>query len=239
MSTFIFGDTTQGCDNIIIINGHIISGKSAFGHPQKFDERKSIKADCVGRITVKCDFADIVITACTCGIIDAHFYGEAVTDEKPSLNIKRDGLEVVITLSSSHSIISNGLTLLVSIPIRMLDTLTVFGNSGDVKIQNLISARKMRLDTHNGNIDSTGNFSEMYVSTHNGSAYISVNAKSDIEIEATSHNGNVTVNLQNITTSNISVSSKNGIARNRFRGAKVGYTASGRVYSHNGNIDVQ
>ena len=224
----------------IFINGINISNCSGMsGNSQKFDEKKNVRADGINRITIQSDSANIIVTASNTNTIDAHFYGEAVTGEKPTLNISKNGREVVVTLNIGSCFMSNGLTLSVNIPMQMFEMLTAISYNRNVEIKDGVSAKKMRLNSHNGDVESEGNFTEISAITHNGDVDVYINAKSDVEIEADSHNGNVTVELQNITTSNISMYTRNGSVRNRFRGTNGGYTAYGRATSYNGNVAVR
>ena len=66
-----------------------------------------------------------------------------------------------------------------------------------------------------------------------------VEAKNNVKIEASSHNGNVFVELRNIAISNISMSTRNGNTRNRFRECSEGYTAYGKARTYNGNVIIK
>lgn len=207
-------------NGVVMIDGCIVSGGGAFGNMQKFDEKKNVQANGVDRIIVKSDSANIVVTESNANIIEAHFLGEAIVDEKPMFNIEKKGREVVVTLNIKGSIMGN-LTLTVNIPTRTFESVKVTNYNGGVSVKNAISAKKIQLDTYNGNVD------------------VYIDAKNDVEIQASSYNGNVSVELQNVATSNIDTSTTNGNVRNRFCGKDFGYIAYGRATSHNGNVVVK
>ena len=225
--------------NVMIVNGRIVSSGEAFGSSKKFDEKKDLQADSIDRITVRSDVASIIVTASNSNTICAHFYGEAITVHTPTLSITQNGREAIIALCVDGSIMCGDLTLAVNIPMRILDALNVNSYNGNIEVKADVSAKEMKLNTYNGFIESEGLFAKIYAITHNGSTDVFATAKCDIEVEAISHNGNVTVELQNIATSNISVSTRNGSARDRFRSVSGGYTAYGRAQTHNGNATVR
>lgn len=208
------------------------------GNPQKFDERKSVQADGINRVTVNSYSTDIIISSGDTNCIDAHFYGEAFTSGKASLDITKNGREVTVTLDIDSCNKRNGPTLLVTIPTRKFETLSATSHNGSVKVEKDVYVKKIRLVTHNGNVESEGKFSEISAITHNGDTYVYVSAESDVEIDAVSHNGDVTVQLENIATSNISMHSRNGNVRNRFCRTNGSYTAYGRAESYKGNVTV-
>lgn len=238
MNININGVNFSGCGNLTIINGCVVSGEGMFGTPQKFDEKKDLRADNVDKITIKSDSADILVTASDTDTVTAHFYGEAITEKKPTLNISKNGQEIVVELTIGGGFMGSTLTLSVNIPKRTFKVLNATGYNGSISIKDGISAKKVKLTTYNGAVECEGSFAEIYASTHNGDAALYIDAKNDVEIDASSHNGNVTVELQNIAASNISTFTKNGAARNRFRITSGGYTAYGRAASHNGNVTV-
>lgn len=237
---FINGANIIGSgNNVVMVNGRIVSGNGMFGNSQKFDEKKSLQADGINRIIVKSD-SNVIVTASNTNVIEAHFYGEAIVDGKLTLNIDQNSREVVVTLDIDSNIICNNhLTLTVDIPARMFEMLSGTSHSGELVVKNDVSAKKILLETHNGNVESAGNFVELSATTHNGDIDVYVDAKNNVKIEAHSHNGDVSVDLQNIATSNISMSTKNGNKRNRFCGHKGGYIAYGRAMSHNGNVVIK
>lgn len=238
MNININGVNFSGCGSFSITNGVFISSWGMFGNSQKFDEKKELRADNVDRVTIKSDSTDILVTASDTDTVTAHFYGEAITDKKPTLNISKNVQEIVVELTIGGSLMSNGLTLSVNIPKQTFKALNATSYNGSITIKDGISAKKVKLNTYNGAVKCEGSFAEIYASTYNGNTTLYINAKNDVEIDANSHNGNVTVELQNISTSNISTFTKNGSTRNRFRITNGGHTAYGRVVSHNGNVTV-
>ncbi|MBQ3408677.1 MAG: DUF4097 family beta strand repeat protein [Clostridia bacterium] len=243
MGKFINGINFGNFNGAVVINGRIVSGGwmsggGVFGTPQKFDEKKNVPENDVERITVKSDSANIVVTASNTSIVEAHFSGEAVVDEKPTFNIEKRGCEVIITLDVGAVAMSN-LTLTVNIPTRTFEFLSVTCYNGNVSVKNGVFAKKIRLDTHNGEVDSEGNFCEILATTHNGDVDVYIKAKNNVEIEASSHNGDVSVEMQNVATSSIYASSHNGNVRNRFHAGNGVYAAYGRATSHNGNVTVK
>lgn len=230
------GINFSGCGNVTIVDGCVVSSGKTFGNSQKFDEKKSLRANGINRITIKSDSTDIILTASDTNTITAHFCGEAITSAKPMLNINKNGQELFVELTIDGSLIASQLTLSISIPKRTFNVVNVISYNGDIKAKNGISAKKARLNTYKGSIESEGIFSEICATTHNGDIVLYSNAKGDVGIDANSHNGNVTVELQNIATNNIIASTKNGSTRNCFRGVTSGYTVYGQATSHNGNI---
>lgn len=237
MGIFINGTNIGNCNNVVIVNGRIMSGGTS-SNSQKFDEKKSVRANNVDRITVKCNTANIIITAENTDVIEAHFHGEAVVNNPPTFNISKNGSEVIVMLNIDGGIIGN-LTLTVNIPTRTFELLNITSHNGDISVKERVSAKTIRLDTHNGDVESDSNFTKLSAITHNGDVDVYINAKSNVEIEASSHNGDVSVELQNIATNNISTSTNNGNTKNRFHGKNGGYTANGQARSYNGNVTVK
>lgn len=237
MGIFINGTKIGNCNNVVIVNGRIMSGLTS-GNSQKFDEKKSVRTDNVHRITVKCNVADVIMTAKNTDVIEAHFHGDAVVGDTPTFNISKNGREVIVMLNIDGSIMGN-LALNVNIPTRVFELLNITSHNGNISVKEGVSAETIQLDTHNGDVESDSNFTKLYAVTHNGDVDISINAKSDVGIEASSHNGNVSVELQNIATNNIYTSTYNGNTKNRFRGKNGEYTANGQAKSYNGNVTVK
>lgn len=234
----INGINIGNCNSVVMVNGSIVSGGGSFGKSQKFDEKKNVYANDVQRIIVKSNTADVVVNSSDTNIIEAHFHGEAIVDEKPTFNIEKKGHKVVITINIKGNVMGR-LTLTVNIPTRTLELLNVINYNGDISVENGIFAKKIRLDTHNGDVESEGNFSEISATTHNGDVDVYIDAKNNIQIEASSHNGNVSVELQNVATNNIYISTYNGNKKNHFRGRNDGYSAYGRATSYNGNVAIK
>lgn len=239
MGIVINGIKIGGCNGVVMVNGQVVSGGGVFGNAKKFDEKKNSEADGIDRITVRSDCSDIIVVKNSSNSVSAHFYGEATVNSEPSFAISKNGKELSIILNIGSCIMSSGLTLEVSIPQRMFEVLTAVSKNGRVEVKDSVSARRMKLESHNGDVESEGNFAEISAITHNGSCEVYATAKNDLEIEAESHNGSVTVELHNIAECHLYTSTGNGTVRNRFRGTKGGYIANGSATSHNGNVVVR
>lgn len=124
-----------------------------FGNSQKFDEEKSLQANDINRITIKCDSADILVTTNDTDTINAHFYGEAITSQKPTLSITKNGREAIVSLSIGGSI-TGRLTLSVAIPARTFEFLSASSYNGAIAIKDEVSAKEMALNAYNGGIIS-------------------------------------------------------------------------------------
>lgn len=240
MGIFINGVNIIGNgNNVVMVNGRIVSGNVMLGNSQKFNEKRSLQIDGVNRVAIKSD-SRVIVTASDTNIIEADFHGEAIVDEKPKLDIVRNGREVVVTLDiDSNSISSSDLTLNVNIPMQMFDTLSIASYNGKVVVKNHVSAKHISLQTYNGDVESDADFSEISAITYNGNVFMGVEAKNNVKIEASSHNGNVFVELRNIAISNIIMSTRNGNTRNRFRECSEGYTAYGKASTYNGNVIIK
>ena len=240
MRIFINGNKIGSCRNVVVVNGQIISGGYVpFGNSQTFDEKKNSEADGINRITVRSNCADIIVANHSVNSISAHFHGEAVVNNEPSFTISKNGSELCVTLNINGNIMSSSLTLEVGIPQQMFEVLTAVSKDGNVEVKASVSAKRIRLESHNGNVMSEGTFTEISATTHNGSCEVYVTAQSNLEIEATSHNSSVTVELYNIAECRLYTSTYNGTVRNRFRGTTGGYIANGSATSHNGNVVIR
>ncbi len=153
MNININGCNITNCGGITIVNGRVVSGGGMFGNSQKFDEEKSLQANDINRITIKCDSADILVTTNDTDTINAHFYGEAITSQKPTLSITKNGREAIVSLSIGGSI-TGRLTLSVAIPARTFEFLSASSYNGAIAIKDEVSAKEMALNAYNGGIIS-------------------------------------------------------------------------------------
>lgn len=220
--------------------GHITSSSFQVSHAsQKFDEKKSFRADCIDRITVDSPLANVIITASNTHTIDIHFSGEAITSQKPTFNINQNGRELIVTLTINNRLMSKELTLLVDIPLKTFEALNISSYNGKIEVHPNVSAKKMQLDTYYGTIKCQGDLSELCTSTHYGDTILHIRANHNVLIEVTSLNGDVTATLENIAISKLSTTTRKGVINNDFHGICSGYIIYGRVASHNGNITIK
>ena len=232
MNIFINGN--NNCNNVIV-NGRIVSSGS--GNSLKFDEKRIMRSDGIDCVTINSN-VNVTVIASNINVIEAHFHGEVNVDNKPTLNIKKNGREVFVTLNVTGNILGN-LTLTVNIPQKKFDMINITSHNGSLSVKDGVLVDMLRLSTYNGDVESDCNFNEITATTHNGDADIYIDAETNVNIEASSHNGNVSIELQSISTSNIYASTRNGKVRNRFRAKNSGYTAYGQANSYNGNITVK
>ena len=202
---------------------------------RKFDEYKKVEGD-FERITIRSDCADVFVKAWNTNEIEASFYGEAFTDEMPTFIIEKKYREVVIILNDA-SIISN-LVLVVCIPARMFKAIKVT-NTSDVTLNYGVQAKKIRISTANGNLRSESEFEELSLTTQNGDIKVFANARNDVEIQATTQSGNVSVKLLNIAMINLWAYANKGKKTNRFCSYRDGFNACVRAISRNGDVTIE
>ncbi len=236
------GITINGChingNNVTIVNGRIVSGGNFFGgEPKKINEKKSASANSISRITVNCDCANVQMNVANTNSVDAHFFGQVTTDGTTEFDVSTFGSEVKITVKLTGNSMNSDLNLLINIPARMFEMITVKSENGNIIISEGVTTKKLKLKSTNGNVESSAIFEDIKANSMNGNAEVYVNANSDVELDVSSMNGNAIVELHNISRCNLSTSSMNGSVRNRFH-ASTGYVADGEVSSMNGNVRV-
>lgn len=236
--------TMNGCmlgnvGNITIGNGRTISGGCySSAESKKIDETRRIGAEGINRIKVESALANVTITAGNNTDVELHYYGEVCTDGKSKFNVTTSGDEINISAKIDGNTFNSNLKLSVLIPQKMFKSISVKCENGSTEVGRNVKAERLKIDSHNGSIESEATFEGITAESMNGNIDISISAKSDIEISASTMNGNVSVELENIGCCNILTSSMNGSARNRYKSTGK-YKATGNISSMNGNVRVQ
>lgn len=232
------GRTINNFCNMSIGNGRVISVGCCSAESKKIDETKSIGVEGISRIKIDSDLADVTIVASNRRNVEVHYYGEVSTDGNPKFNVNTSGDEINVSAKINGSTFNGSLKLNVIIPQKVFRLISVKCQNGSVELCKNVEAKRLKIDSQNGSIESEAFFEEITAKSMNGSIDISISAKSDIEIFASSMNGNVSIALDNIGSCNISTSSMNGSARNRHN--SIGkYEATGDISSMNGSVRVQ
>lgn len=111
-------------------------------------------------------------------------------------------------------------------------------NNGNITINSKAYCDTINVISHNAKFDISTPFKNLYFKSHNGTVNVNSKAYCDTTLNIDVHNANVTVKLDNIATSKVAVSTKNGrcLHNPKLQGK---YNVSGYIKSHNGNIKFQ
>lgn len=244
--------------NVTIKNGRIINENSNDESLsiKEFDEIKKEPSNGVNTIYIDSDI-NVKVSACNTNDIIAHLHGSAITDNDFKLLMTRFGEDIQISVKSDETSInygdmfvssgssfvinnlsigdSNGLTLDIQIPRKVLKKLSVESKNADIDVDSSVYANGIYINSKNGNADVSAIFQILNINCKNGNIDIDSEAHCNIGLEVISKNGNVDVTIRNLNTSKVSVDSENGKCKNNPRLTGV-YTAVGYITSKNGNV---
>ncbi|MBQ8043640.1 MAG: DUF4097 family beta strand repeat protein [Clostridia bacterium] len=233
---------------MIIINGKVIRGDDNTSKP--FDEKQEILATDATRINIISHMADIRISPYDGNCVIAHLHGRVNDEKDSSLQVTKNHNEItvsVITKNNSYVIsstvicgnssicIGSSLSLDILIPFTTFEKLNVQSENSDVNISSNVRATELCVASKNGDINVEASCEFFEIQSENG----------DIDVDATVHcnavlaietkNGDVLVHLDNIKTSDVSVTSQNGSIKNRPKLSGT-YNVTGYIRSKNGDV---
>lgn len=111
-------------------------------------------------------------------------------------------------------------------------------HNGDITINSESRGDTINVKTHNAKTNISTPFKNLFITSYTGNVNVDSTAYSNATLKIAVHNSNVSVALDNISTSYVTATTKNGRCKNNPRlGGK--YTVSGCIQSHNGNITFQ
>ena len=183
----IVNGTINNVGNMTIVNGRVIRGGCSSEESKKIDEIKHIGApEKIRRIRVDSDLADITIAIGNRADVEAHYYGEVCTDGKITFDVTTSGDEISISTKINGSTFNGSLKLNILIPQKVFKLILVKCQNGSVEFYRNVEAEQLKIDLQNGSIETEASFEKIIAKSMNGSIDISISAKSDIEISASS-----------------------------------------------------
>ena len=140
----------------ITVNGKVVNVKNFFnriffnGEPKRIDEKKSISANNISRISVTSDYADVQLNVTNSNNINAHFFGNVTTTGTSKFDVSAFGNEVKITAKlTGHSMDSN-LHLNLDIPAKVFETIEVKSKYGNIAFSKDLRVKKLFLKSTKG-----------------------------------------------------------------------------------------
>lgn len=205
--------------------------------PKHIDDTQSVCANCINRIIVNSDFANVHINVAEINSIDVHLLGNVTTKGNVEFDVSKCGNKVIITakIKGGYTCIEANLNII--IPSRMFEFIYVQSRNGSISIAEGVVADRIQVNSMNKNVEVFAVSKSIEIKSKNGNVIVYVNANSDISLNVCSMNGSVTVELHSICWCNLNVSSMNGDIRKYFCKSN-GYIATGIVSSMNGNVNV-
>lgn len=129
----------------------------------------------------------------------------------------------------------NSLQLDIMLPLSSVEIISIQSKSASISVGS-IKAPTIDAISTNGSIKlEDAIFKKLQLECKNGSIRVNSYLHSDVELDITSHNGNIDCKLNNLGMSNLDVYSKNGSCHN-YPVLSGKYTASGSIISKNGNV---
>lgn len=150
-----------------------------------------------------------------------------------------DSLRVTANIEGASSggvtIINGTLQLDIMLPLSSVEIISIQSKSASISVGS-IKAPTIDAISTNGSIKlEDAIFKKLQLECKNGSIRVNSYLHSDVELDITSHNGNIDCKLNNLGMSNVDVYSKNGSCHN-YPVLSGKYTASGSIISKNGNV---
>jgi len=181
-------------------------------------------------------------------VIIARLHGTASTkDFQFDAVPNNDSLRVTANIEGSSSggvtiingtVISssfNSLQLDIMLPLSSVEIISIQSKSASISVGS-IKAPTIDAISTNGSIKvEDAIFKKLQLECKNGCIRVNSYLHSDVELDITSHNGNIDCKLNNLGMSNVDVYSKNGSCHN-YPVLSGKYTASGSIISKNGNV---
>ena len=208
--------------SIVMIDGRVISGGGSCAEPKEIDKTKKIRADDITQIRVSSNNANVTISIGDRDDVEVHYHGKVYTDGDVDVDINN---------------MYGNLQLDVIIPQKIFECISVKTVTGNVLLYRNVEAKKIKINSVNGNLVAEVCCEEIDAQSQNGIIDIFVIPKSNIEMYAKSINGSVTVDVSKFGLCTIRTSSVNGLARNEHI-ANGKFRASGKVSSINGMVRV-
>ena len=129
----------------------------------------------------------------------------------------------------------NSLQLDIMLPLSSVEIISIQSKSASISVGSIKASTIDAIST-NGSIKlEDAIFKKLQLECKNGSIRVNSYLHSDVELDITSHNGNIDCKLNNLGMSNVDVYSKNGSCHN-YPVLSGKYTASGSIISKNGNV---
>lgn len=108
-------------------------------------------------------------------------------------------------------------------------------HDGNVNVNSTAYCDTIKVNTNNAETNISTPFKNLFITSHNGNVNVDSTAYSNTTLKIAVHNSSVSIALNNISTSYVTATTKNGKCKNNPRlGGK--YTVSGCIQSYNGNI---
>lgn len=221
-----------------IINGRKLSGKCK---TQEFDERKEEDADNIEKIVIVSALTDINISASNSSKVEVHFCGSATTDGEINFEVKKINRELIITVEcSSGNCFDVNLKLDINLPLeKNFELISVNNALGKVVLNKNVSIKSLDVRTQSGDIKSYADLQNVFIKTMNGKVEVIINAKNDVSLDINTMNGNVAVELNNISRfKKVHTRTMNGNVRDNHKGNYEGYTADIYIDTMNGDIKI-
>ena len=223
--------------SIVMIDGRVISGGGSCAEPKEIDKTKKIRADDITQIRVSSNNANVTISIGDRDDVEVHYHGKVYTDGDVDVDINKFGQEATINVENTSNNMYGNLQLDVIIPQKIFECISVKTVTGNVLLYRNVEAKKIKINSVNGNLVEEVCCEEIDAQSQNGIIDIFVIPKSNIEMYAKSINGSVTVDVSKFGLCTIRTSSVNGLARNEHI-ANGKFRASGKVSSINGMVRV-
>lgn len=233
---------------MIIINGKVIRGDDNTSKP--FDEKKEILATDATRINIISNTADIRISPYDGNCVVAHLYGHVSDEKDVSLQVSKNRNEITVSVTTQNNsyvisstvicgnssiCIGSSLSLDIMIPFKTFEKLNVQSKNSDVNISSNIHATTLCVTSKNGdvNVESACEFFE--IQSENGDIDVDATANCNAVLTIETKNGDVSVHLDNIKSSDVSVTSQNGSIKNRPKLSGL-HSVTGYIRSRNGDV---
>lgn len=202
---------------------------------RRVEERKTISAIDIKRISICTKRADINIVEADSYVIDIRLYGRTREQNQISfLNVTASKNKLEINLDEYEM---SNLALEVKLPKKLFQKVEVTSRQGDIFICEGITTNKLNMQTMSGDIDAKCTFTHLLAIASSGDINIATIAEKDIANACIqSKSGDIVVQFENVGNMELTMQTMSGDAKN-YRTAKGGkYSANVNLNTISGDI---
>lgn len=206
----------------------------------KIDDTKQVNGNVVKNLFIGSKIADICIVTNNTSNITARLYGECSFDgSAPSLSVTKAGDKVNIDVKWSGSYISKNLSLDISIPNSLYNSINAKNQSENITVKNSVQTKQLNVNTISGDLSvETKTCKSLNVSSTSGDINAIVTANTDVLVNLETVSGEINLNLLNVVKLDLQSKSMFGNTQNCFNNSSIGYTAQISASTISGNICV-
>lgn len=229
-----------GCVGSTVINGRRVDAHNSNRSIKRktFNEFKGCEGSEVDAVRISSTSFDVNVHQSETSKIIVKLCGEAlVEDGDVSFEIFIDTRVLFINLEVEGILVSSDIKFDVYLPSKMFKKLFVEAEVSDIFISSGVFVQKLETHVASGNIKTSATVRRAKLKANNGLIEVAFKADSDVEIKASTMNGNINIKLENIRRIKLDADTMNGRVKN-YHTATRGHTARINAQTMNGNIIV-